>query len=120
MCSKKIEDLNLSFFDMIMGINGSKILTKHISCELKCKFDGKKFNSNQKWNNDKHLCECKNLKEHNAYEKDFIWNSNTFIFENGESLRSFIDDSVIMSDETVNPADNVSKNGSVNVWALCQ
>ena len=29
---KKTEDLNLSVFNMITGINGSKILTKHISC----------------------------------------------------------------------------------------
>ena len=43
---KKTEDLNLSVFNMITGIN-EKILTKHISCECKCRFDGKKCNSNQ-------------------------------------------------------------------------
>ena len=30
-----------------------KTLTKHISCDCKCKFDGRKCNSYQKWNNDK-------------------------------------------------------------------
>ena len=49
----KTEDLNLSMISMITGINESKTLTEHISCELKCKFDGKKFNSNQWCNNDK-------------------------------------------------------------------
>ena len=49
----KAEDLNLSLFNMITGINESKTLTKHISCEYKCKFDGTKCNSNQWWNNDK-------------------------------------------------------------------
>ena len=49
----KIENLNLSMFSMITGINESKALTKHISCECKCKFDGRKYNSNQWWNNDK-------------------------------------------------------------------
>ena len=49
----KAEDLNLSVFKMITGKNDSKILTKEISCECKCKFDGRKCNSNQKWNNDK-------------------------------------------------------------------
>ena len=29
---------------MITGINESNTLTKHISCECKCKFDGKKCN----------------------------------------------------------------------------
>ena len=38
---------------MITGINKSKRLTKHISCECKCKFDGRKCNPNQRWNNDK-------------------------------------------------------------------
>ena len=43
----KTEDLNLSVFNIIAGINQSKTLTKHISCECKCRFDGKKCNSNQ-------------------------------------------------------------------------
>ena len=34
----KAEDLNLSVFNMVTGINESKTLTKHISCEIKCKF----------------------------------------------------------------------------------
>ena len=41
------EDLNLSVFNMITGISVSKILTKHISCESKCKFDGRKCISDQ-------------------------------------------------------------------------
>ena len=41
----KTEDLNLSVFNMITGINESKTLTKHISC--KCRFDGRKCNSDQ-------------------------------------------------------------------------
>ena len=36
---------------MITGINESK--TKHIPCEFKCKFDGRKCNSDQWWNNNK-------------------------------------------------------------------
>ena len=47
----KTEDLNLYVFNMIKGINELKTLTKDIPCECKCKFDGKKCNSNQWWNN---------------------------------------------------------------------
>ena len=32
---------------MVAGINESKTLTKHTSCKCKCRFDGKKFNSDQ-------------------------------------------------------------------------
>ena len=49
----KTEDLNLSVFNMITEDNESKILTKDKSSERKCKFDGTKCNSDQKWNNDK-------------------------------------------------------------------
>ena len=44
--------MNLSVFNMKTRINEPKILTKHISWEYKCKFDGGKCNSDQKWNND--------------------------------------------------------------------
>ena len=51
---------------MITGINKLKTLTKDISCECKCRFDGRKCNSNQKWNNDKCQCKCK---KHNYVKK---------------------------------------------------
>ena len=44
---------------MITGMNDSKTLTKHISCECKCKFDGTKNHSNQRCNNDKSRSDCK-------------------------------------------------------------
>ena len=48
--SNKTEDLNLSVFIKIRGMNESKTLSNHISCECKCKFDGTISNSNQWWN----------------------------------------------------------------------
>ena len=57
--TNKTEDLNLSMFSMITAINDSKTLRKHISCECKSKFDGRKCNSDQWWNSDKYQCECK-------------------------------------------------------------
>ena len=39
--TNKTEDLNLSVFSMITGINESKILTKYISCKCKCRFKRK-------------------------------------------------------------------------------
>ena len=83
----KTEDLNLRVFNMIPGINESKTLLKHISCECKCKFDGRKSNSNQKWNNDKRWCECK---KHNIGEKDYIWYPATCSCKNGEYLANII------------------------------
>ena len=49
MCSKKKpEDLIVSVFNMITGINESEISTKHICCKCKCKFDDRKCNLTQK------------------------------------------------------------------------
>ena len=103
----KTEDLNLSVFNTITTINESKILTKHISCECRCKFGGRKCNSSQKWNNDKCRCECKNLNEHNACKKVYIWNCSTCICENNEYWASSIDDSVITRDKIISGSANV-------------
>ena len=46
--ANKIKDINLNVFNIINRINESKTLTKHISCNCKCNFDGTKCNSNQK------------------------------------------------------------------------
>ena len=62
------------------GVNESKSLTKHTSCECKWKFAGRKCNSNQWWNNDKCWCECK---KHHICEKDYIWNPSTCSYKNG-------------------------------------
>ena len=58
-----------------------KKLTKHISRECKCKLDGRKCNSNKKWNNDKCPCDCK---KHNICEKYNIWNPATHSWGNCE------------------------------------
>ena len=49
---------------MVTRMIESKTLTKHISCDCKCKFDGRKCNSNQKWNKDTCRCYCKKLTEY--------------------------------------------------------
>ena len=73
MCvSNKTEDLNIHVSHIITEINESKTLRKHISCECKWKFDGRKCNSNEKWNNNNCRCECKNLIKHHMCEKKKI------------------------------------------------
>ena len=91
---------------MTTGINESKSLTKHISCECKYKFGGTKFSSNQWWNNNKYQCEC-NI--HHMCEKDYVWNSATCNCENGKCVTSILNDSVITSDEVINSYDEEIK-----------
>ena len=68
----KIEDVNLSVFNMTTRKNESKTLAKHASFDCKCKFDGRKRKLKQKWNNDKCWFECKNTKKYHVCEKIFI------------------------------------------------
>ena len=84
----KTEDLNLSVFNMITGINESNTSTKHISCECKCKLDGTKCNSNQWSNNDNINVSLKSI----MYVKKIIF---------GKYLASIMDDSVITCDEGI-------------------
>ena len=69
---------------MITWINESKTLTKHISCECKCKFDGTECKSNQYWNNDKCWCVCKK----HTCEKDCLLSPAICNCENGKYLPS--------------------------------
>ena len=91
---------------MITGTNESKTLTRYISCECKCRFDGRKCNSDQWWNNDKCRCECKKV---HVFEKDYIWNPPTCNCENGKYLASIMDDSVITCNEVIKSYDEEIK-----------
>ena len=86
---------------MIIRIYESKTLTKRILCKYKCKFKGRKCNSNQKWSNTKCQCEYKNPRKHYVCDKNYIWNPSTCTCENGTYLGSIISCSVIMYDKVV-------------------
>ena len=106
----KTEYLNLIEFNMITGKNESKALTKHISRECNCKFDGGKSNSNQMWNSDKCQYECKNPKKHRVCKKGYILNPATRSCGNGKYSAIFINDSVITCDEITEVTNTVKTN----------
>ena len=92
----------------------SNNFTKYISCKCECKFNGRKCNSNGKWNNDTCWCECK---------KDHICkNDHTCIpfpcsFKNEKYLASIIDDSVVICDEIIDvkPKSNDEKAKAITI-----
>ena len=96
--SNKTNNLNLSVFSLITGINVAKTLRMHTSYECKCKFDKTNCKSNKQWNNDKCQCECK---KHHICEKEYVWNPATCSCENGKYLASIVDDSVITCDDVI-------------------
>ena len=54
---------------MITRINELKTLTRQIPCECKCRFDRRKYKSDQWWNNNN--CRCKCYKNH-VCEKYYV------------------------------------------------
>ena len=87
---------------MITEINQSKVLTRHISCESKPRFDERNCNSDQWWNTDLCWCECK--KSH-VYNKDYVWNLATCNYENGKYLVSFMDALATICEEIIDEDD---------------
>ena len=73
-------------------------MTKHISCDCKCKFNSTTFNSNQKWNNKICQCECKT---YHKFKKDYSW-------KNSKCLKRITDTSVIECDEIISVMDILS------------
>ena len=102
-------DLNLSVLNMITEINESKTLTKHLLCKYKCRFHGRKCNSDQWWNENNCWYECK--KGHKC-EKDNVWNLATCSCENEKYLASIMDDSRIICDEVIESLDENAKTKS--------
>ena len=93
---------------MITGINNSN--SKHLSCECKCIFEGKKCYLNQKWNNNKCRCICKNPKKDCVCEKHYIWNPATCSCKNIKHLGGIIDDSETNCDEIIEETKTVPTN----------
>ena len=102
----KTEDLNLSVFNMTAGIFESKTLTKHLSYECKCRFDGKNVTEINVG-----ITINANMGIKNIYPtKNYVWNPATCNCENGKYLASIMDDSAIICDEVI-----MSYEGETNV-----
>ena len=99
---------------MIKRINESKLLLKHVSCECRCEFVSRKYNSKQKWSNDKCQCERKKPIKHCVCEEDYAWNPSIGAcecdkycdiceyLEDCTLMKSLVNDLVVTCDEILN------------------
>ena len=100
---KETKTIYVKAFDMITNKNEAKAMTKHISCDCKCKFNSKTCNTKQKWSDKTCKCECKNYK----CGKDYNWNPSTCVCENNKYLKTIADTSVTECYEIIIVIDNV-------------
>ena len=83
MFQKNPKDINVKGFNMTRNKNEDKVMTEHVSCDCKCKFNSKICNSNQKWNSKTCKCEGKNYR---TCKKGYSQNRSTCICENNNHI----------------------------------
>ena len=70
-----VKNLNVKkLFSLVSGINETRHTEWHETCKYKCRFNSSVCNNEQRWNNDKCRCECKELIDKGVCDKGFIWN----------------------------------------------
>ena len=90
--ASKTKDINVKAFNIITRMN---------------KYNSITCNSNQKWNNDKCQCECKNYQK---CKEDYSWNPSRCTCKNSKYLRIITDDSKIVCDEIIYVMDILPTN----------
>ena len=69
--------------------------TRHVSwrdtCRCKYRLDVSVCNNRQRWNNDKCLCECKELIRKGRCDNGFIWNPSISECDNSCNKRQYLD-----------------------------
>ena len=86
------KSVNVKVFNMITTIY---MALKHLLCDCKWQFNRTVCNPNQKWNNDKCQCECKNYQ---TCKKYYSCNPSTCSCENSKYLKNIVDNSKIKYD----------------------
>ena len=106
----KMEDSILIVFNTITGTNGSKKLTKHISCNVNV--DLMEENINQI--NGGVMIKVHAGVKNNINVKRIMFKPVTCSCENGKYLASIMDDSAIMCDEVIESYDEGTKTSLTN------
>ena len=77
--------MNVKVFNTMAGINESKSVVKHVSCNCKRRFNGIKYNSKQKWNNEQCQCECKKTSK-NIYMREIMYRILAYVLAGDKKL----------------------------------
>ena len=73
LCNSDVaKSINVKVFNLMSRINETRQIKWYETC--KCRLDASVCNNKQRWNNDKHRCESKELIDKSRCDKGFIWN----------------------------------------------
>ena len=70
----KVKNRNKEVIDLISGVNETRLLVQHESCQCNGRLNKSVCNSKQKWNHNECWCECKELDDWGSFEKGYMWN----------------------------------------------
>ena len=70
----KVENMNVKVFDLLPGVNETKFLVEHESCECKCRLNESVCNLKQKRSHDEccHNNKCKELDDWGSCKNDYM------------------------------------------------
>ena len=109
------KDFNGKVFNLMSRTNETRLIKWHETCKSRCRLDAIAFNNKQRWNNDKILCECKELIDKDEYHEGYARNpSNSesecdktcdvgeyLDYENCKCKKSFVDNLVDECEENI-------------------
>ena len=81
--SNKVKDMNVKVFHLMLGVNKTRFIVQHKSCEYKSGFEESERNSKQKWKRD----ECRRELDWSSCEKDYTWNLTTSICKGSKAWK---------------------------------
>ena len=70
----KVKNMNIKVFNLMSGVNETRFLVQHDSCECKCGLNESVCSSKKKWNHNECRCECTELDDWGFCEKGYMWN----------------------------------------------
>ena len=68
-----VKNMNVKVFNLIWRTNETRHIKWHETCKYKCRLNTSVWNNKQCWNNDKCICECKELIDKGIDDKGFTW-----------------------------------------------
>ena len=69
-----VKNLNVRVINLMLFSNQTKHIKWYKACKCKCRSNSIVCNNKQRWNEDKCMCECRELVDKKRYDKGFIWN----------------------------------------------
>ena len=76
-----VKNLNVKLLNLVSGTNETRGIEWHKTSKCKCRFNSSVCHNNQRWDDDKCRCECKELIDKGVSDKGFIWNPSNSVCE---------------------------------------